>query len=53
MKDSPGAERPEGAWTQAYLKVILQPTELPLHQVAAIVEKEIHLSGEGDDVGRT
>lgn len=36
-----------------YLQVSLQPVKLSLYQVAAIMEEEIHLSGEGDDVCRT
>lgn len=42
-----------GAHTWAYLEVILQPTELLLNQVTTIVEKEVYLSGERDDMGRT
>lgn len=63
MRDSSRPDRPGGgargggggggARTRAYLEVVLQPTELPLNQVAAIVEKEIYLSGERDDMGRT
>lgn len=48
-----GLRGQKGACTRAYLEVILQPTELSLDQMAAIVEKEIHLSGERDDMGRT
>lgn len=36
-----------------YLQVSLQPVKLSLYQVAAVMEEEIHLSGEGDDVCRT
>ena len=35
-----------------YLEVFFQPVKLSLYQVAAIVEVEIHLRGEGDDVCR-
>lgn len=35
-----------------YLEVALQPVELSLYQVAAVVEEEVYLGGEGDDVCR-
>lgn len=35
-----------------YLEVSFQPVKLSLYHVAAIMEVEIDLSGEGDDVRR-
>lgn len=42
-----------GGLHPGYLEVALQPAKLPLYQVAAVMEKEIDLGGEGDDVGGT
>lgn len=35
-----------------YLEVSLQPVKLSLYQMAAIMEVEIYLGGEGDDMRR-
>lgn len=44
-----GGAHPRGTST-GYLEVALQPVKLSLYQVAAIMEEEIYLGGEGDDV---
>lgn len=49
MEEGVGGAHPRGTST-GYLEVALQPVKLSLYQVAAIMEEEIYLGGEGDDV---